>query len=586
MSADRTFVFEIYRDGALIEEVSLDRDVIKIGSHERAHLVIDDPMVSRMHAVIEAGEEDMFIIDLGSGRGTMVNGERINKASLHHKDRIQLGDTELVFNAYSVGATDRGAGAVGGERQKVERIPDTLVYARRFLSKPAHTDGSVEVAMLSNDHVIIDELYKPARDVVIGSGEDADLPLIHPLLTDGDFTLIDCSSGEPHLRFTSLMNGEVYVDKKRYTLDELITQNIASVQGKVASIKLAADVRAKIQFDNISIFVHRTSEATLALPFGEMDSVRLGGFIAGSAIFHSLLLALAFWYPTSLDNLNDDQLNRNDRWVRLITQEEIEEQEEPEWLKDDEGDDSGEEGNADDDSETATDTESEAVADSETTDDVVGELSQAEARDEALNTGALAALKQFGASSTFSSASAGYDNLQFANTNGDVSARYGQQGLGRYSGGIAAGGGGAGGGGVSGGPLAVRGRVSGERMGGAERGISDRSERRVAVTPGTPEIRGQLDREIIQRVIRQHRREVRTCYESQLQANPDLSGRVIVAFVIDPTGAVAGADIGSSTLGNSAVEQCLRTRVTRWRFPEPRGGGIVRVSYPFVFTSG
>ncbi len=37
---------------------------------------------------------------------------------------------------------------------------------------------------------------------------------------------------------------------------------------------------------------------------------------------------------------------------------------------------------------------------------------------------------------------------------------------------------------------------------------------------------GQMDRGVIQRVTREHRREIRACYESQLRRNNSLEGRV------------------------------------------------------------
>jgi len=37
---------------------------------------------------------------------------------------------------------------------------------------------------------------------------------------------------------------------------------------------------------------------------------------------------------------------------------------------------------------------------------------------------------------------------------------------------------------------------------------------------------------------------------------------------------------------NDAVHACVQRRVRQWRFPEPKGGGTVRVSYPWIFTSG
>ena len=54
-------------------------------------------------------------------------------------------------------------------------------------------------------------------------------------------------------------------------------------------------------------------------------------------------------------------------------------------------------------------------------------------------------------------------------------------------------------------------------------------------------------------------------------------------FVIAKDGSVASSTTESSTLGTAAVEGCINGRVTRLRFPRPKGGGIVIVSYPFAF---
>jgi TonB family protein len=96
------------------------------------------------------------------------------------------------------------------------------------------------------------------------------------------------------------------------------------------------------------------------------------------------------------------------------------------------------------------------------------------------------------------------------------------------------------------------------------------------------DIHGSLSREVIRRIIHRHVNEVRYCYAQELNARPDLQGRVAVKFIIAPTGAVQAAALASSTLGNSKVEQCVVDAVGRWLFPAPEGGGIVVVTYPFV----
>ena len=105
------------------------------------------------------------------------------------------------------------------------------------------------------------------------------------------------------------------------------------------------------------------------------------------------------------------------------------------------------------------------------------------------------------------------------------------------------------------------------------------------VTHGDVAVRGSLSRQVIQRVIRQNLNAVRYCYESELVRTPGLAGRLTVRFVISPTGAVQSVAATTSTLGSSPMEGCVVRQVRRWRFPEPAGGGIVIVDYPFVFRT-
>ena len=104
------------------------------------------------------------------------------------------------------------------------------------------------------------------------------------------------------------------------------------------------------------------------------------------------------------------------------------------------------------------------------------------------------------------------------------------------------------------------------------------------VLPGVPNVRGQLDKEIIRRIIRRHVNEVKSCYEQELTKHPELGGRIMVQFTIGASGQVIASVLQSSTLGNGRVENCTVQAVRRWEFPSPIGGGIVIVSYPFVLT--
>ncbi|MCE9671441.1 TonB family protein [Myxococcus stipitatus] len=104
------------------------------------------------------------------------------------------------------------------------------------------------------------------------------------------------------------------------------------------------------------------------------------------------------------------------------------------------------------------------------------------------------------------------------------------------------------------------------------------------VIPGKTTVVGGLDKDVIAKVIRRHQGEIKYCYESELNKDPSLAGKVAVAFTIDPTGAVADANVSETTLNNSRAEQCMLSRIRRWKFPEPKGGGVVAVTYPWLFS--
>jgi hypothetical protein len=55
-----------------------------------------------------------------------------------------------------------------------------------------------------------------------------------------------------------------------------------------------------------------------------------------------------------------------------------------------------------------------------------------------------------------------------------------------------------------------------------------------------------------------------------------------VKFIIQPDGRVYRAAIADTTLHSDPVECCILDVASRWHFPDPEGGGIVVVTYPFV----
>ena len=70
-----------------------------IGRSTECQLSLDDPLVSRKHALLVVSDDQVEVQDLGSRNGVLVNGEKI--AGLHrvdHGDRIMVGSQEMTLS--------------------------------------------------------------------------------------------------------------------------------------------------------------------------------------------------------------------------------------------------------------------------------------------------------------------------------------------------------------------------------------------------------------------------------------------------------------------------------------------------------
>ncbi|HEY1100833.1 MAG TPA: AgmX/PglI C-terminal domain-containing protein [Myxococcota bacterium] len=129
------------------------------------------------------------------------------------------------------------------------------------------------------------------------------------------------------------------------------------------------------------------------------------------------------------------------------------------------------------------------------------------------------------------------------------------------------------------------------RKDGAAGSLGDKGERAVAgKVVGQPRLSqvkgtGELSKDEIQRVITSHVGEIQYCYEKQLRQNTGLAGRVVLEWVVTPTGSVSVVKVTTSSLSSTEATNCMMDKVKKWKFPKPRGNGGVTVVYPFVFNT-
>ncbi len=181
----------------------------------------------------------------------------------------------------------------------------------------------------------------------------------------------------------------------------------------------------------------------------------------------------------------------------------------------------------------------------------------------------------------------GIANLD-ANMQGGLGGVIGAKGVQAGSGGLGASGGGLGGGGTADGVGGLGTKGSGRGSSGYGKGGGSVGKKRSGgsiKSGGTPIILGALDKSLIDKVIKANMNQIRYCYQRELTKNPGLKGKIIVKFTIAADGSVSKAGIKTSSMGSAAVESCITGRFKRFKFPEPKGGGVVIVSYPFIFSS-
>lgn len=96
---------------------------------------------------------------------------------------------------------------------------------------------------------------------------------------------------------------------------------------------------------------------------------------------------------------------------------------------------------------------------------------------------------------------------------------------------------------------------------------------------------GSLTAKEIEDVIRAGFPAIKDCINVDLDLPPGNERRCVSKFVINPDGTVGSSSTHfKDALNGEGMEKCIDKVIVSWTFPKPRGGGIVKVKYPFVFS--
>ena len=371
-------------------------------------------------------------------------------------------------------------------------------------------------------------------------------------------------------------DGFVDLGDDRFSFEDLVQQGHAKKVGSTYEIPMVDDLTVVVDVDGIIFHAHMVNAGERVITRGseQVDYPFIGMF--SLFIFIGLMfgIAMATLEPAPVSEM----IEIPDRFVDLLLEQPEKEEMEK---RPDSNPDAGEGAKAkrEEGKVGKKDAKMERAKGNK-----IDMAKQQRDREIAEDAGVLGALRDgseldgvFGSSGLDSSITGGIGGLIGAKGTQIGSGGLGSRGSGLGGGGTAEGLGGLGTKGIGSGS-------SGYGSGGGSFGA--KSDGTISAVSGDPIILGALDRSLIDEVIKRHMNQIRYCYQRELTRTHNLQGKIVIKFVIARDGSVSSASVKNTTMSNAAVEQCVVSRFMRMQFPSPKGGGIVIVSYPFLFSPG
>jgi pSer/pThr/pTyr-binding forkhead associated (FHA) protein len=621
------------RDGRSIDAVH-DSDSILIGSGPSAVLRLDDSSVSSIHAVIKVTPDGIVtVIDLGSEAGTTVNGHGVSEpVKLKVGDQIGVGGARIVVTqlgsaaarapkAHVLADTDITAPSTQRPASVRSAMPEPkTVSAPPAPAKPVsrpqvimghaeHKSGSRIVR--KEDAIDVSVLQKPLGNQNKPTEQERCLEVV---VLWGDTVVDSCEVAEPRSitvgpraagKF-SLFMGKSHVTDLEVEGDmpadfftiahnrggeaEIVVPPGASVAVKRGDGPVQRDLpggriglndRAAVKIGTLTFLVQFV-RGNASMEKGAVMDWYFPRVFTISALAHIFFMVAAFITPNTDGGLVDELFKNQNRFAQMILKAPEKEK------KNKKLDLSGMKGGGKHKDEEGKFGKKElpkkdALA-SKAGAPRVDPNKREKDRKIAMNAGLLGILKGSAGTGAVSNVF-GPGGLGTGINNAMGGLRGSEMGDAGGAGGLGTRGTGAGGGGNSLG-IGGLGTHGGRGTGGyGNIDLGGRGKGTTRIVPGRTIIQGSLSKEEIGRVIRRNLARFKYCYEKQLNANPNLQGKISVYFTIAPTGAVAQASVRETSMNDQNVESCVLTVMRSLKFPKPRGGGIVVVTYPFVFAS-
>lgn len=440
------------------------------------------------------------------------------------------------------------------------------------------------------------------ENYTIGEGHEVTFHVPPAGLPDpSSFPLVRSSGGDFTLNFTDAMTGDVSLDGQRIELTELVSSGRAAPSGGAYAFPIPRGASARVKYDDVTFHINAVKPGAVIAGRGEVDWP-FWWFVGGTGAVAMSLWMLLRAIPDDMLGFDFEEDINDNRFARYMYQpdETKEEEPPPEEEVDDSDDKAGGDGQRHKGEEgkmgKPTSKSKSGLYAMKGPKDAIPQMARNFDPDMAARSaGILGVMQQQGGSFLASPYGGAFavgnddEDVWGGLTGSEVGEAYGVGGLGLV--GTGRGGGGTGEGTIGLGNTGLIGKGGGGGKGsgygrGSGAGFGGRGKRVPRVRQAKAKVQGALDKDIIRRIVRAHINEVRSCYNQGLTKNPNLQGRVAVNFVITTTGKVGSSVVQETSLKDRSVANCIAKAVKRWKFPKPRGGGNVIVTYPFTLTPG
>lgn len=582
---------KIFKGDTFIKSVSFAQESILIGRVLSSDLQVDDDKASRLHASIDiVNETTVYIFDLGSSNGTLVNGERITEKQLVNGDTIQIGHITMVVaiskTPVSIGAKEEVIPITDFSADKKEEeltIPTHITYKDKKKAGKEEkeeegyqtpvstfplgkTKKGMEITMLWDDAILDIKHFEKPGNIYIGTSPKNHFYFLKENIPD-KFCLISYINGQYFLNITESLGCELMIQNKMIKpneLGKLPNVDIKEVKGETLYIiPLPLDSKSMVSIGDISFFVQFVSP----LRQYKINYIKkLDKFFVIilflSALFHIILLH----YPVSESKeMNLDAIfkkpNRFTKLIILPKKAILQATPEQTVLTETKGK-TKEKKKAGKPVSTAKKGKSRLVGVSK----AIKEIGKDDIFKDIFGTSGLgkgieSALKTIGKKGPKTGAIEGKANVYIPDLGKSGDAKEANIDDAIFNKDVSR-------------KLAY-GKKYGKMKAKGQSAVNIKEEDIVLL--------GSLNRNEVHAVIAKNEFQIKYCIDTQLLRNPNLQGKIKISWIIRANGRVADVRVVSSTVGNKALENCLVRRIKRWIFPKPKGGGEVEVNFPFIF---